>query len=172
MFLIGIFDALVVAEQNFSSQQLEQFFKLLKPNFYLYIAKSNSVKNLSFLVKINGFVVSQESDSVLVARKPDYEVGSSVKIDLNGENGVSKKIWSIADDFDDDNIIDDNDLLSEQDKLKPSADELRVCATTKQRKACTNCSCGLAAELENEEINKVRENSQNAKSSCGSVSFN
>lgn len=48
-----------------------------------------------------------------------------------------------------------------------------MCATTKKAKACKNCSCGLAEELE--EANRVKNVSKppdtsNAKSSCGSVS--
>lgn len=45
-----------------------------------------------------------------------------------------------------------------------------VCATTGKRKACKDCSCGLAEELAGEtKISAV--NSANAKSSCGNVSY-
>lgn len=164
----GTFEAIIAQEQSFTSAQLEQLFALLSANCYLYIAKSNATaKNLSFQLKVSGFVVAQESESLISARKPGYEVGSSVKVDT-----TAKKIWSIEamDDLEADDLINEDDLLDEADKVKPSAEELRVCASTKQRKACTNCSCGLAEELEAEETAKVRENTQNAKSSCGSVS--
>lgn len=48
-----------------------------------------------------------------------------------------------------------------------------VCATTKKAKACKNCSCGLAEELEAERLKdspKPPPDTANAKSSCGSVS--
>lgn len=48
-----------------------------------------------------------------------------------------------------------------------------VCATTKKAKACKNCSCGLAEELEAnhvEDVSKPVPDTSNAKSSCGSVS--
>lgn len=46
---------------------------------------------------------------------------------------------------------------------------LTVCGTTGKRKACKDCSCGLAEELSGE---TVSENVPVQKSSCGSVSFN
>lgn len=45
-----------------------------------------------------------------------------------------------------------------------------VCGTTGKRKACKDCSCGLADELANENKNNVPV-AENAKSSCGSVSY-
>lgn len=45
---------------------------------------------------------------------------------------------------------------------------LLVCGTTGKRKACKDCSCGLADELAAE--NKQKAATENAKSSCGSVS--
>lgn len=120
--------------------------------------------NMSFNLKVAGFLV-EPVKGYLVAKKPVYEVGSAVKID-------SKDVWSLpADDLGDEDLIDDEQLLDEKDKVKPTAESLRVCASTKQRKACANCSCGLKEELEQEEIANIRENSQNAKSSCGSVSL-
>lgn len=46
-----------------------------------------------------------------------------------------------------------------------------VCGTTGQRKACKDCSCGLADELDAEAAKKKPVNSAEAKSSCGSVSY-
>jgi len=161
----GSYDAILSAEQNFSTETIQQIWKLLKPDSYLILAKSTTVPNLIFFLKVNGFIIIPSNDGI-IARKPDYEVGSAVKINLN-EN-QSKKAWTISTDDEDEDLINDEDLLDEQDKVKPSAEELRVCATTKERKACANCSCGLREELEQEEIKNVRENSQNAKSSCGS----
>lgn len=42
-----------------------------------------------------------------------------------------------------------------------------VCGTTGKRKACKDCSCGLAEELAQD--GKPQTNTANAKSSCGSV---
>lgn len=46
---------------------------------------------------------------------------------------------------------------------------LVVCGTTGKRKACKDCSCGLAEELAAGK-DKKEINTANAKSSCGSVS--
>ena len=68
----------------------------------------------------------------------------------------------------DEELINDDELLDEEDRRKPDPSSLRVCATTKKRKACANCTCGLADEIEQEKLAEIRENTQNAKSSCGS----
>lgn len=47
---------------------------------------------------------------------------------------------------------------------------ISVCGTTGKRKACKDCSCGLAEELQNEKVEKQKDTA-NAKSSCGSVRF-
>lgn len=72
---------------------------------------------------------------------------------------------------DDDEMMDPDDLLDEEDKKKPTQESLRVCSTTGKRKACKDCSCGLAEELEAESngVNLVANAIQ--KSSCGSVSI-
>lgn len=46
-----------------------------------------------------------------------------------------------------------------------------MCATTKKAKACKNCSCGLAEELEATRLKQApKPDTSAAKSSCGSVS--
>ena len=69
---------------------------------------------------------------------------------------------------DDEEVINDDELLNEEDRKKPDPSSLRVCATTKKRKACANCTCGLAENIQKEDMEKIRQNTQNAKSSCGS----
>lgn len=73
-----------------------------------------------------------------------------------------------ANQVNDDELINDEELLDAEDRKKPDPSTLRVCATTKKRKACANCTCGLAEEIEKEELHKIRQNTANAKSKCGS----
>ncbi|XP_071573490.1 anamorsin homolog [Temnothorax nylanderi] len=60
-------------------------------------------------------------------------------------------------------LIDEDELLDESELVKPDASSLKVCATTGKRKACKDCSCGLAEELSGKD---APENA--VKSSCGS----
>lgn len=106
------------------------------------------------------------------AFKPSFEIGSSIQLPFS-KKAVSKpdenvsKMWKLSiDDTLDENVelINEDDLLDEDDLKKPDPTSLRVCATTKKRKACKNCSCGLAEELENE---KKAGQSKTANSACG-----
>ena len=88
----------------------------------------------------------------------------------------NKTAWKVSanDDEDDgvednDELIDEDELLDEEDLQKPDPASLRVCGTTGKRKACKDCSCGLAEELEASDKPKVIDSSA-VKSSCGSVS--
>lgn len=149
---------------------LQKVYESLKPGSKFVIRKfQTDATNLNLPLRVAGYIVEENTEEFIVAMKPNYEVGSAVNIGFDGES--TKKVWSLAaDDMDDGDYINDEDLLDENDKAKPSVDELRVCASTKQRKACANCTCGLAEELEQEERDKIRQDSQNAKSSCGNVS--
>lgn len=168
--------------QAFSEDDFAILIRLLKPNGKLTIEKNPTkdctTGSLVSNLKLNGFVNVSESLDQIVAFKPNYEVGSAVKLDFgvgNKQNSqkVATKTWTIAADEDDDDaeLIDDDELLDEEDMIKPDPSTLRVCETTKKRKACANCTCGLADELEQEAIENIKKNTQNAQSSCGNVSL-
>ena len=79
----------------------------------------------------------------------------------------------------DDDFIDDDALLTEEDRVRPTV-EKSDCST--KRKACKNCSCGRA-EMEEKEIAAKKTNTavqlsnpyltdeqiNNPQSACGSV---
>lgn len=77
-----------------------------------------------------------------------------------------------------DKLLNEDEILTEEDKKKPEVAECKPTAngTEKAKKACANCSCGLADQLEKEARDKVSSSSttnptdgQSAgKSSCGS----
>lgn len=61
-------------------------------------------------------------------------------------------------------LLTEDEILTDQDKKKPEIKDLTT-GNTKPKKACANCTCGLAEELEKEA--KPKEDSK-PKTSCGS----
>lgn len=76
---------------------------------------------------LNGFININIVDDSIICEKPNYEVGSSAKLSF-AKNSIGDKtkvaaIWKI--DNDDDEIIDADDLLEEEDKVKPDPTTLK-----------------------------------------------
>ncbi|CAH0390930.1 unnamed protein product [Bemisia tabaci] len=104
----------------------------------------------------------------IICQKPNFEVGASAKLPFANKLFESAAaVWKLESSLDDSiEVIDSDKLLDEEDLKKPDPQSLKVCGTTGKRKACKNCSCGLAEELENEKAEK--EPKQEVKSSaCG-----
>lgn len=140
---------------------LPLIIKLLKPSGKLLM---NDVNDINSTLKLNGFINIVKINNQYIAEKPNFEVGSKTSLKLNNKKGV----WKIDDTVEeawsgknDDEIIDSDILLDEDDLKRPDQQSLRVCATTGKRKACADCSCGLAEELRGE-------TKETPKSSCGS----
>ncbi|XP_025197772.1 anamorsin homolog isoform X2 [Melanaphis sacchari] len=122
-------------------------------------------------MKLCGFLnvaVNKSIPGMVIGNMPTYKVGTSDKIALNPEtkeNVISA--WKLDDNNSE--TISEDDLLEADDLKKPDTSSLRVCATTKKAKACKDCTCGLAEELE---TNRLKDtpvpDTSNAKSSCGS----
>ncbi|KAM4894498.1 anamorsin isoform 2-T2 [Sylvia borin] len=107
-------------------------------------------------------------------RKPNFEVGSSSQLKLSfaktpGKPSVdpaAAKLWTLsANDMNDEDmdLLDSDELLDSEDLKKPDPSSLKApsCKELGKKKACKNCTCGLAEELEQE-----KKNSQ-PKSACG-----
>jgi len=88
------------------------------------------------------------------ARKPQHEVGARKLLSFAkpaaapAPSPAATSVWTLED-MDDDTVelVDDEELLAEEDLVKPDPASLRVCGTTGKRKACKDCSCGLSEEL-------------------------
>ncbi|XP_074645159.1 anamorsin homolog [Tubulanus polymorphus] len=90
-------------------------------------------------------------------QKPAYEVGAQTRLKLSFGAKKPKDVvktaavWSLsANDVLDDDIIDSDALLDEEDLKKPDPKSLKAeCGPNSGRKkACKNCNCGLADELD------------------------
>lgn len=168
---------------------LTETLRILKPNCSLVIyeplsanRKPDTVLTYSDRIsrlKLSGFKVkdieqknlNRDSKNLLLkvysnidevcevsASKPSFEVGSSMPLSFAKK---ATNVWKLDDSVEED-LIDEDELLDESDLIKPDASSLKVCATTGKRKACKDCSCGLA-----EELNGKAAPESTVKSSCG-----
>ncbi|XP_033366861.1 anamorsin homolog [Bombus vosnesenskii] len=165
---------------------LEESLRMLKPGATLIIYESlqekenahslydervSNLKLIGFKVKVQESLDTKQLKDLLlniynstdnicevVAEKRSFEIGSSVT--LNFGEKKSSNVWKL-DSAVDEELIDEDDLLDESDIVKPITN-LRVCSTTGKRKACKDCSCGLAEELSGKTAPEGT-----AKSSCG-----
>lgn len=139
--------------------------KILKPGGLLILKIKNDTNDLKFNLITNGLTSVKINGNYMHANKPKYELGSSAQLNIQKK---ANAVWKLNDD-DDGDLIDPDSLLDEDDLKKPDSDSLRVCGTTGKRKACKDCSCGLAEELAAEKNRAVgAPNTETAKSSCGS----
>jgi SAM-dependent methyltransferase len=161
------FDVVVsYAAVDYTTELLGHIVKLVKPKGYLHIAVNNESSKSNLV--LSGFVNVQVRDDGVTAEKPNYEVGSSAKLSFAKKpQKASAAVWKLDAD-DDEEQINADDLLDEEDMAKPTPESLKVCATTGKRKACKDCSCGLAEELAAEKTGQNGVDTSNAKSSCGS----
>jgi len=101
------------------------------------------------------------------AKKPNWDANASVPISLKKKQALqpaAPKVWSVSAD-DGDELMDEDALLGEDD-LKAKPKEVSECVASNGKKACKNCSCGLAEKLaEGEDASTAA-----PTSACGSVS--
>uniref|UniRef100_A0A4X2QAM6 Anamorsin n=1 Tax=Xenopus tropicalis TaxID=8364 RepID=A0A4X2QAM6_XENTR len=117
------------------------------------------------VVELLGYKGNDVSTIRMKAKKPNYELGSSRQLSLPKSKITEKssvdqatvKLWTLsANDMNDENVdlLDSDELLDQEDLKKPVPSSLRASGcgegSEKKRKACKNCTCGLAEELEAE----------------------
>lgn len=159
---------------------IAKIYHRIKPGGLLLIRhlSNEDAQKLEFILKTNGFInvttqklpSSKNTPYEIKSFKPKYEIGSSTKLTFS-KAPIAPTVWKLDDMLEDDDVetIDPDDLLDEEDFKKPDQASLRVCETSGKRKACKDCSCGLADELDAERATQNGTvNTAEAKSSCGS----
>uniref|UniRef100_A0A7S0ZAN9 Anamorsin homolog n=1 Tax=Timspurckia oligopyrenoides TaxID=708627 RepID=A0A7S0ZAN9_9RHOD len=118
-----------------------------------------SVDSLKLKLLIAGFVESVYNPETLIlsAKRPGYHNGSSVAVALDGIES-------------EDDLVDEEDLMpSSELRVEGGQVECGPNGATSGRKACKDCSCGLAEKLDAERTSQVAAAAAApAKSSCGS----
>lgn len=124
------------------------------------------------------------------ASKPNWEIGAAAALSLpTTAPNASANVWSLSTDdtidedipaikpatvgtawridADDGELIEDESLLEKEDLAKP--DKVFDCGTSAsgKRKACKNCSCGLAEELEAGDGKQLKKKTPEQASACG-----
>ena len=168
-----------------TSEGLANYLRLLKPKGFLVVfGKETALSSLESELKLSGYqnlhTESENSIACVFAEKPNFEVGVTRKLKFASKvqqaeeaKKVSEKVWLFSvNDIQEDDLINTDDLLDDKDILKPVASTQFDCGTSKEakKKACKNCTCGLAEEIENEAAGQQKKNveSANFKSACGS----
>ncbi|KAM8946967.1 anamorsin isoform 2-T2 [Pelodytes ibericus] len=154
--LSGLTDLRQVLDEPLTSQQLQTLKE-----------KLGSSSNHVSVLRVTG-------------NKPHFEVGSSRPLSFTKRptpvkqsvDPAAVKLWTLsANDMNDENVdlLDSDELLDQDDLKKPLPSSLRTIGcgegSDQKRKACKNCSCGLAEELEGEKTKQSTPNA--APSACG-----
>ena len=159
------------SREQLSPKTLSAFFDALEPGgrlgiFVLKGGENSSTENetkekedastrgVSKALTLEGFedVVSEATrvsgtDATVVSgRKPQWERGVKFSLEKKTKKTVSASAWE---DDDQDEMIDEDALLTEKDKAKPTEKEGVGCPPT--RKPCKDCTCGRKEEEEMKE---------------------
>lgn len=154
---------------------LANILQSMKPGANLHVEKqipdSTAKDALSLELQIAGFVDitsgtnGSDNDIFIACKKSAWEAGEKASIKLPA---VSSK-WKVdIGDLAEDDLVDENELLDDGIEVTPGAGcGVDPSGAAGKKRACKNCSCGLA-EMEAAEANGADVPPPPVKSSCGS----
>lgn len=137
----------------FSDVLLGHILRVLIPSGTLRIIGGSEY---SQVLLFSGFVSISEEDGVVSGLKPSWSANDSADIKVN----TNSRVWTFTGDHD----LDDEDALLENEMFVPVAKKYEECGTkdtSGKKRACKDCSCGLAEEQNGLPAPEV-------KSACGS----
>ena len=110
-----------------SFELLAEIIRILKPNGMLHATEKSPSKTCSNL-KLTGFkniveiLSATDGNLKFTAQKPAFEVGSSSQLSFS-----KPAVWSLSDSLVDDQVelVNEEDLLDEDDLIKPDAESLK-----------------------------------------------
>jgi len=152
-----------VFDLPFSPPFLAHILRVLQPNGLFFMQTLKPQPDLSRSLLFSGFSdVQTPGDSLLSCRRPAWSVGASAPLSFAQSAPIESKQpaaatlakWSLAaNDLNDPEVEleDDHAILQRGPKVQAAPKVKSDCGTGSgaQRKACKNCTCGLAAELSN-----------------------
>ena len=124
-------------------------FAALKPSGKLVINGDGAKQSYTLDLQLAGFIIRNDSDlSSLTALRPAWQLGSTAPISLkNTQSSNLQSVWSIDETAEID-LVNEDDLLLDDIPLpkKISGCDENAPVEPGNRRACKNCSCGLAEE--------------------------
>lgn len=131
----------------------------LTPSGTLHVVDAeNASRNLVSDLTLAGFTAVSLTGTTMTARKPSFAPGMSISlkkantpktVSSSSSDTLSKKaLWTFTSPSTP--TIDPESLLTAEDKVRPMACAPVNGSAPRRKRACKNCSCGLA-ELEEEE---------------------
>jgi hypothetical protein len=168
-FAAGHFGTVVgVCEKPYSARFLALLAKVLAPGGKLVLQLPKEAKGSKALM-FGGFsdisakaIAGSETHEQVTGVNPDWDDGASAKIELTGAVADAWDLAAVDDSVAD--LEDDDDLLAGDGVDTAALKEQYACGPSSKgkKKACKDCSCGLAEMDEAEAANAP------PKSACGS----
>lgn len=168
-----------------SEDVLAQTFGVLKSKCKLWIkgCLSESINSQSLILdlKIQGFknitasVDPGNGEHYIHCEKPAWEVGTSSSIVIAETSAITEKnssAWKVTlSNLADEDLVDESDLMDDDIVVAAPADcGVDPTGVAGKKRACKNCSCGLAEIEQAAEKAGVVLDTSVPKSSCGSCS--